>query len=130
MTTDVTILRTLTYKSKLHFGKYIGVRVETIIGMNDTPYLRWIYYNNDKITFIPEILREIYIRENEEIKKPGKNPEIGKGIDVIMGKLGGLHRLKRRQHKKKQHEINTERSIKNEEYKSHKGYLQSKNQGH
>ena len=39
----------------------------------------FIYY--DKISFIPEILRAIGIEEEDEIKKPGKDPKKGKKID-------------------------------------------------
>lgn len=76
----VVTLRKLAPKSILDFGKFEGQSVQQVLDQNHTRILRWYYYNYDRISFLPEILRRIGINEDDEIPKPGKNPE--KGIEV------------------------------------------------
>ena len=75
---DVTLLRTLTKKSLLKFGKFADMMVGNVIklGQQEVGYLAWIYYNSDKINFTDDILLEINIIDNLKIDKPGKNPEM------------------------------------------------------
>ena len=82
-TTTITItLRKLAWKSIIDFSsKYQGMTIQQIYDQHHTATLRWYYYNYDKISFIPEILRAIGIEEEDEIKKPGKDPEKGKEVD-------------------------------------------------
>lgn len=75
-TTESILLRTLTGKSVLWFGKYNGVKVQQVIDLRSHTYLRWIYYNITGITFTDDILKELTITENRKIKKPGIAPEM------------------------------------------------------
>ncbi len=81
---DVVLLRKLAWKSVLDFGKYEGQSVKQVFDLNHKRVLRWYYYNLSKISFIPEVLRAIGISEENEIQKPGTNPEKGKEIDEEM----------------------------------------------
>lgn len=65
--------RTLTYKSKLGFGKYIDLTIQDILNLKKGQYLRWVYFNYEGIDFIPEILDIIQITEEYRLKKPAKN---------------------------------------------------------
>lgn len=73
---ESALLRTLTGKSVLWFGKYNGVKVQQIIDLQNPGYLRWIYYNYNGITFTEDVLKEITITGNRKIKKPGIAPEM------------------------------------------------------
>jgi len=73
---DIPLLRTLTKKSKLGFGKYADIPIQQIFDYKQPTYLRWIYYNYEGITFTDDILNEIPILKDERINKPGKNPEM------------------------------------------------------
>lgn len=83
---DVVLLRKLARKSVLDFGKYQGQTVQQVLDLHHTRVLRWYYYNLSKISFIPEILREIGIEEKDEISKPGTDPEKCKEVDEEMDK--------------------------------------------
>jgi hypothetical protein len=79
----VTLLRTLTQKSilGLGFGDYNNLRVEQILDLGKGSYLRWVYYNFDKMNFTEDILIEIGIAQEHRIPKPGKNPSLLKTAD-------------------------------------------------
>lgn len=84
---DVPILRTLTWKSILGFGKYKELSIQQIFDLGHTAYLRYIYFNVEGISFNEEILTKIYVISkyyDDRIIKPGTNPELGKKIDAIM----------------------------------------------
>lgn len=69
-----TLLRTLTEKSKLGFGRYADVPVWKLLERLSTrSYLVWVYYNNDRVTFKDEILDQLRI--TDRIEKPGKSPD-------------------------------------------------------
>lgn len=71
-------LRTLTLKSKLGvFDKYKEQTVETVLKL-DPDYLRWLYYTQSGITFIPEILSKLDITHDRIIPKPGKDIDLFK----------------------------------------------------
>ena len=76
---DVVLLRTLTLKSPLRFGKFYDLTVNDILnsqGVKGSKYLTWVYYNCDMINFCDEILYILGITEKNEIKKPGKVDEV------------------------------------------------------
>ena len=75
---DVTLLRTLTLKSTLKFGKYYDLTVDEILnskGLRGVKWLTWAYYQADKISFMPDILEVLGITEQNRINKPGKVSE-------------------------------------------------------
>ena len=70
----------------MKFGKYADFTVGELIALHKTMYLRWCYYNCDLISFNEDILREIYIREEHQIIKPGKAPEM---VDIVNDNIRG-----------------------------------------
>lgn len=83
---DVPLLRTLTWKSTLGFGKYKELRIQEIFDLRHTAYLRYIYYNISGINFIEDILIEIGVITtygDDRIEKPGIDPEKGKWLDGL-----------------------------------------------
>jgi len=72
---DVPLLRTMTMKSTLKFGKHADFTVGQLIALGRWGYLRWAYYNCSMINFTKEVLLEIGVYEDDEISKPGKDPE-------------------------------------------------------
>ena len=64
---DVPLLRTLSFKSKLGFGKYADMTVYEIINLDKSDYLRWIYYNVNGISFNNEVLFKIRIFYREKV---------------------------------------------------------------
>jgi hypothetical protein len=73
---DVVLLRKLSRKSTLKFGKYSEFTVQDVINLTKHKYLRWIYFNCSNINFMDDILHEINITEKFRIDKPSKNPEL------------------------------------------------------
>lgn len=72
---DVTLLRKLSFKSLMKYGKFHDLTVEEIIRYKDIKglnYLTWIYYRSSKISFLPEVLLKLGIVEKNQIEKPGK----------------------------------------------------------
>jgi len=96
MDTYVIKLRNLTYKSQLLFGKFKDCTVQDLLNMQLTGYLRWVYYNCDKITYIPEILEKIYVQEEDMITKPGKDPQKGKELSEKIRHRTGVERIVQR----------------------------------
>jgi hypothetical protein len=78
---ESVLLRTLTKKSVLWFGKHCGLKVQQVIDIRCQTYLRWIYYNFIGITFTEDILEDLTITENRRIPKPGIAPE--KHVEVM-----------------------------------------------
>ena len=76
----VTLLRTLTKKSPMKFGKYTDCTVQHLLNMNieGKSLLAWYYYNLSKISFNQDVLNEIGITDWLVIDKPGKNPDMHK----------------------------------------------------
>lgn len=72
---DIIRLRVLSRKSYLGFGKYKDLSIQQILNFEKAVYLRWVYYNMESISFLPDILDEIHIKDNDIINKPGKDPE-------------------------------------------------------
>jgi Rps23 Pro-64 3,4-dihydroxylase Tpa1-like proline 4-hydroxylase len=73
---DVTLLRTLTRKSILKFGKYSDLQVQNLLDLQRYKYLRWVYFNCSNISFMNDILDEIRIPLNFRIVKPSKNSDL------------------------------------------------------
>lgn len=78
-----TLLRTLTLKSKMGFGKYPNETVDFVIKQKRIAYLRWVYFNMSKINFNDEVLGLLRITPKFQIKKPGKNPEQFDSLESI-----------------------------------------------
>lgn len=74
------VLRKLTRKSLLKFGKYAEYRVGDLLKLCRHDYLRWVYYNSSNINFFDDILDELNITKEFIIVKPGKNSELHKKI--------------------------------------------------
>lgn len=72
----ITLLRTLTKKSKFGFGEYPDKTVQDLLNIKNYSYISWIYYNMSNITFTDDILDEIKIFDDRRIMKPGKKPEL------------------------------------------------------
>jgi hypothetical protein len=77
----VVLLRTLTEKSKLGFGKYADLPIWKIIDMGEKRYLRFTYYTLSNINYTEDVLRKIDVVEQDEIFKPGKNKAKLKEVD-------------------------------------------------
>lgn len=71
-TTSAVLLRTLTEKSKLGFGKHSDIQIFKLLENNSgRSYLMYIYYNSSMISFCDSILDSIKIRKEDRIQKPG-----------------------------------------------------------
>lgn len=73
---DSILLRKLTKKSTLKFGKYKKYTVEHLLGMKMQKALISIYFKLSNITFVDEILDELGISEEYRIPKPSKNVDL------------------------------------------------------
>ncbi len=67
---SVLHLRKMTFKSIIGFGKYPTHSVQQIIDIGRMSELVYMYYNLDRIDFIPEVKKVLCIEL--EINKPGK----------------------------------------------------------
>lgn len=77
---DTILLRKMSYKSVVGFGKYKELTVQEIINLGHTAYLRYLYYNIEGISFVDDVLKDIGVYSDKydyRIEKPGKNPELG-----------------------------------------------------
>lgn len=132
---DVVTLRKLTRKSKLNNGgpwsdKTVGELLE-----RDKGVLVWVYYHQSNITFMDDILDELYIFPNQRVEKPGKNPEMFEKRRWRMardfadkGDRRMLNRLMRASYKKKKDRLESEEGW--EKYHTSKARLTWVNQGH
>lgn len=128
---DVVRLRTLAYKSILGFGKYHDFNVKSLVDTHKTVYLRWVYYNCDMISFLPDILDEIHIPNEYRIEKPGKNPELYVELnEKIWANLGGFTKFKQKQHRKKVKKGIKNHNLIKDSRKYSKANLQARNHGH
>jgi hypothetical protein len=112
-----TVLRKLSNKSKIGFGKFADLRVSEIINLQRKAYLRWLYYNVEGITFLDEILEQIGISETYLINKPGKNPDMYEQLDanVYEAKRHNIYYIKHMKKFTKNYKIAKEISIVNKE---------------
>lgn len=145
---DVTLLRTLTSKSFLKFGKYFDLTVQGVINMYQEKglyYLTWVYFNSSKINFTDDILSQLGIESDDIIVKPGKicdeqiirdalNKCSSLRTDKSFQEVGAANYWKRKAHLKayKKH-TNNAQSINNQRAISHtnnnKDLLRRINQG-
>ena len=77
------VLRKMTFKSIMGFGKYADLSVKQILDIGDDHYLRWVYYNASHINFFDDVLQAMRIPDNGIIEKPGKNPDMRLKIDLL-----------------------------------------------
>lgn len=80
------LLRKLTKRSTLNFGKFKDYTVEHLFGMKKQIELTSIYFKLSTITFTDDILDELGITEEYRIQKPSKNVELYQ--DFMMMKYG------------------------------------------
>jgi hypothetical protein len=105
---DIVKLRTLTVKSKLNFGKFSGLFIQQILNLNETAYLRWIYYNISGISFTADILEQIHVFPEMKIKKPGISPEFyEETVKMLMKKVPFLYKshIEKRMRVKAKHKL-------------------------
>ena len=89
------LLRKLTRKSVLWFGKHEGLRIQQIIDIRKWTYLRWIYFNCCGVTFMDDILEEIRVPDDMRIEKPGTHPELH---EILREKLAKNLHFKTKSH--------------------------------
>lgn len=109
---DVVLLRKLTRKSLLNFGKFSEYTVQQCIELNKQGYLRWVYFNSSNITFMDDILDEIKITENFRILKPSKNIELGDELKKLL--IESRSDWVANKVEKKSSKINKNKAIRNE----------------
>jgi hypothetical protein len=80
---DVVLLRKLSRKSIMNFGKYFDLTVQQCIDTKKKQYLKWVYFNMSNITFMDEILDELKIPIEYRFDKPNKNSELGEKLKAI-----------------------------------------------
>ena len=135
---QATLLRTLTEKSELKFGKFSNYTVGRLIELKKMPYLWWVYFNSSAVSFASSVLDKIGISQEYRIAKPGKSP--GKEDEVFQSVMGykqqritegnpgngsGRTKLMRKQFKELKRI-----SLNNSKRCLSKGLLQSKNHPH
>lgn len=70
------LLRTLTRKSKLGFGKYKERTVQQLIDSRQLLQLISAYYKLTTINYMDDILEELNITEEFRIKKPSSDKDL------------------------------------------------------
>jgi hypothetical protein len=128
---ETILLRTLTGKSKLHFGKYAGLSIDQIINLGHTAYLRGLYFNISSINFTDEILNKIYIGDEFKITKPGINKDFELlCFKRVFGTAGKNKRYRIASQLKKNRKINFYNYDKKDRIKFSKASLTRRNHGH
>ena len=72
------VLRKLTKKSVIDFGRHNGYKVNDLIRTGKTQYLIWMYFNCSNLSFVDELLDELNIKKEWRIVKPGTDKEMFK----------------------------------------------------
>ncbi len=72
----IPLLRTMTRKSRLGFGKYKDLTIQHIIDMRLNSVLVSSYFKLTSINYIEDILQEIGISEEYRIEKPSSDREM------------------------------------------------------
>lgn len=121
----VTRLRTLTKKSLFKFGRYFDKTVGELLIVK-AEYIIWVYYNMDKVTFEPGIIKRLNIKE---IDKPGKLPWLGREVRLSYEDTLSTKDIKRRVRDSKKASIERLKAI-NIDPRFTKGSLRRKNHGH
>ena len=129
---DAILLRKLTYKSKIGFGRYATLTVEYLMSHDKKTYLKWVYCNVAGIDFTDDVLEELHIHPDDRINKPGRNPEL---FDVLIMRVN--YAIKQQSPKKyfafkEQLKKGRRRNLAEKAMMNHvsKAILQSKNHGH
>lgn len=132
---DRTLLRTLTKKSRMKFGRYRDFTVGDII--STVADYRWelgsCYYNLSMISFDEEVLQELGITEEFRIPKPGKSNSYNETrffLLKIKDMLPEQEILKAFRVRKQEQKRATANSLAKSNIKFSKGSMQSKNHGH
>tara|TARA_R100001463_G_scaffold106123_2_gene160703 strand:- start:9 stop:356 length:348 start_codon:yes stop_codon:yes gene_type:complete len=73
---SVVLLRTLTRKSKLGFGKHKNMTVQQFLDENKPIKLISPYYKLTTINFTEDILDELNISPEWRVNKPGSNEDL------------------------------------------------------
>lgn len=127
---DTIRLRTMSRKSMFHEGKYAGLTVQDILNSGNKSFLRFAYYNYSMISFLPDVLEEIGIKEGYKINKPGKDLEMFDLVrELINSNIGGLKKYRFKQHRNKVKKAQLKSNLIARKYSETKGYLQAKNHG-
>lgn len=121
---DVTLLRTLTRKSTLKFGKYHDLTVQNVMdyqNMKGRSLLKFYYFNSSKISFVDELLDELGIPPELRIAKPGNvTPDEWRVINhnlhtIELDKYHALPEVERKRvsglDKKERNQVSTHNSI-------------------
>ena len=74
-------------KSEFTFGKWELYTVQQVLDLKGYRSLRWYYYNCSMVSFLPDILDELWITEEWRIEKPGTDPEKGNQLEDNIQKL-------------------------------------------
>lgn len=122
------LLRTLTQKSYLKFGKHADLRVGDLLSGHKKRYLRWVYFNMSMINFNDEVLEILDITEEYKIDKPGKKEG---GQEVINDLMDANMHWRTKEHGKKITRILVKKKKTgiNRENNSSPGWLARKNHG-
>ena len=73
---DILHLRTMARKSVFDTGRCEHLSVQQILDLKRQTYLAFQYYNRPRISFLPDILKELGIVGKLTIEKPGINPKM------------------------------------------------------
>jgi len=131
---DVTLLRTLTEKSQMKFGRYADFTVREIMATvkDHKNYLAFCYFSCDMISFHDDVLKEIGITEELKIKKPG-NISRDKTKDILYQLRGDLSLIElcniSSEKKGNTRRYNVKKNIREDQFFTAKA-MQSRNQGH
>ena len=128
---EVTLLRTLTEKSVLKFGKYADVPISNIIALGHNRYLRWIYYNMSNISFMPDVLEKIGVKPEHIINKPGKDEDLYNLLNEEKdSKMSGIMKYRFQKCQKIQQKRKSRNFLRTDRVIFSKANLARKNHGH
>lgn len=123
------LLRTMTERSILGFGKYAELTVREVLnlGIEGRALLVYYYYNKSMITFMPELLTELGITGELQLAKPGKDGRyMYKWKDAT---LSPEERLQLYGITQRDFKVHRTRAGKNNALAASKGTMQQKNHG-
>ena len=69
------VLRKLTRKSQLNFGKFADFTIQDLLNIGNEEYLIWVYCSASHINFFEDILDELKIPLKYRLKKPAVNKD-------------------------------------------------------
>jgi len=128
---EITLLRKMARKSPLTFGQYADNTVQDLISLKKYGYLRWVYFNSSRITFMDDILEKINIPEDFRIEKPGTCSEKHEELnEILQSRMHGLSRHIMKLKAKKNMRIKHTAIGKQGSGRFTKDSLQKKNHGH